>query len=293
MDDLNFTSNTVNQGAQSGTAFDAAAARKFFSSAGKEETIAAGSVIFAENKKSSRLLLQRDKMYLLVDGTVELTVQDKRVGIVQQGEIFGEMTSITQTPRSATATAASECHLISLDDKQFQSALHDNPEFALNLMALMAKRLRSMLGAVNAKHGLSTDTEWNDSYALDKKLLARLAEELGHNAIMRYEQGKIIMQEGQTGVLMYIVQEGDVEISIQGTVVESVDAGGIFGEMALIERSPRMASATAASDCVLLAINHKAFIDLVHEDPEFGIAILTAIGERARFILSQVANQAA
>src|SRR5687768_18574861 len=69
----------------------AAIARAFFESAGKEETVPAGTVFFAENEKASRLLLKRDKMYLLVDGEVTLSAKGKSIGAVKIGHIFGEM----------------------------------------------------------------------------------------------------------------------------------------------------------------------------------------------------------
>ena len=288
MDDLNFTSNPDKPVSPAPASFDFAAAFDFFNSAGKEQEIAADEVIFTENQKSNRLLFQRDKMYLLLDGSVELTVNGKRVDMVQPREIFGEMASISQTPRNATATAVSTCRVISLDDKQFLSALQDHPEFALTLMALMSNRLRNRVGLLRRTEALNSVTECNESSTLNKKLLANLANELDDNATIHFEQDKIIMQEGQAGALMYIVLEGDVNISIQGSVVEVVGPGGIFGEMALIERTPRLASAVAASDCTLLAINHSAFINLVKENPEFGVAILSAIGERARFMISRL-----
>lgn len=290
MDDLDFTATTDKTPASDSVSFDPAAALDFFESAGRKEEIAAGEIIFVENTKSSHLLFQRDKMYLLLDGSIQLTVQGEKAGAVQKGEIFGEIASITQTSRSATATATSNCRVISLDDKQFKDALQEKPEFALTLMALMAARLRNMVRVVNRIEALDSDTEWNESFALNKNLLADLAEELGDSATMRYEQGKTIMHEGQAGVLMYIVLEGSVTISIQGTVVEMVGTGGIFGEMALIDRSMRVASASAQTDCSLLAINHGAFLGLVKDNPEFGVAILSAIGERARYMISQLSS---
>lgn len=293
MHDLDFTISTDKSEVPASSNFDSAAALDFFKSAGKELNMPAGEIIFTENQKSSRLLFQRDKMYLLLDGTVELTANGNQVDIVQQGEIFGEMAAISQTPRNATATTKSQCHLISMDDKQFENALRDKPEFALTLMTLMANRLRNMVGLLNTNHALTPDIAHHDSFALSRNLLANLASELGDSSSMSCEQGKIIMQEGQAGALMYIVLEGSVLISIQGTDVEMVGPGGFFGEMALIERTKRMASATAASDCSLLAINHNAFINLVKDNPEFGVAILSAIGERVRLMISHLVNGAA
>jgi CRP-like cAMP-binding protein len=60
----------------------------------------------------------------------------------------------------------------------------------------------------------------------------------------------------------------------------------MFGEMALISRGERVASATARTDCVLLTINRNVFLDLVGTHPRFAISLLGAVGDRARFVAS-------
>ena len=281
MNELNFTIPASN------SSQDAAVALEFFNSAGSEEHVAPGKIIFTEGEKGNRLFLQRDKMYLLLEGEVVLTIKEKPVGTVRKGEIFGEMASITHTTRSATATAKTECRLIALDDRQFQAALCEKPEFALVLMGIMAGRLRKMIARLNESGVLSADEEWNESRVFDKKLLANLVNELGDSARTNYMRGNVIMQEGQVGVLMYVVLEGRVAISIHNHVVEKIGTGGIFGEMALIGRTGRLASAIAETDCSLLSINRNVFLDMVRYNPAFGVALLSAIGERVRFMASR------
>jgi CRP-like cAMP-binding protein len=265
--------------------YDARLALKSFESAGKMKNVAAGQVIFAENQKGNPLLLQRDHMYFLLDGLVDLSVNKAHVGMVRKGEIFGEMTLITGMPRTATATAKEDCRLVSLDKGQLQSALQAAPEFGLLLMSIMITRLRDTLGQLNAK--LPGDDALKDSAIFDRKLLDKLADELGDGARVRYPADKVIMQEGQAGVLMYVVLEGAVDIAIQNKVVGRIGPGGMFGEMALISRGERVASATARTDCALLTINRNVFLDLVSAHPRFAISLLGAVGDRARFIASQ------
>src|SRR5713101_9114709 len=128
---------------------DPAMAMEFFSSSGKTETDAKGATIFAENEKGSRLLLRRDKMYLLLDGEVSLIAKNKVIAKIGKGEIFGELASISDMPRSATAVANLPCRLIALDDGQFQGALRKKPEFALMLMSVMIRRIRDALARRN------------------------------------------------------------------------------------------------------------------------------------------------
>jgi len=256
-----------------------AVARTFFESAGKEESVASGTVFFSENEKASRLLLKRDKMYFLLEGQVALLAKGKQIGAPKVGEIFGEMAAISDSPRSATAVAKSACRVISLDDKGFAAALSKKPEFALMMLGTMIMRLRGMIARLS---GIPSTAEMKDSRVFDKNLLNQMIQGLGDQAVVRYEKGKIIMIAGQAGALMYVVTEGRVAISIRGAVVDRVGPGGIFGEMALIDQSPRAANAVAEADCALLAINRNVFLNLVKSEPRFGIALLSATAERLR-----------
>ncbi len=258
-----------------------AVARAFFESAGKEESVEAGEVFFSENEKASRLLLKRDKMYFLLEGQVALVAKGKQIGAPKVGEIFGEMAAISDSPRSATAVAKSACRVISLDDKGFSAALQKKPEFALMMLGTMTMRLRAMIAQLS---GVPSAAEAKESRVFDKNLLGQMIDGLGEHALVRYDKGKIIMVAGQAGALMYVVTEGRVAISIRGAVVERVGPGGVFGEMALIDQSPRAANAVAETDVALLAINRNVFVSLVKSTPTFGIALLSATAERLRNI---------
>lgn len=255
-----------------------AVARAFFESAGKEEQAAAGTVFFSENQKGG--LFKKDRMYFLVEGQVGLFTQGKPIGTIRAGQIFGEMAAITESPRSATAAAHTPCTVISLDDKGFNAALQKKPEFALMMLGMLIQRLRGMMAKLS---GVPSAGDVKDSpRVFDKTLLASLAQGLGDQAQQRYDRGKVIMVAGQTGALMYVVLEGKVAISIRGAVVQYVGPGAVFGEMALIDQSPRAANAAAEADTILLGINRQVFLNLIKSDPTFGASLLTAVAERVR-----------
>ena len=287
MDDLDFSKGGRKPpaGPQPVPIYNPAIARAFFESAGRVESVPAGTRLFGENEKASRILLKRDKMYLLLDGEVELSSRGKPLGKVKPGEIFGEMAAISESPRSAGATATRESRVISLDDKQFQAALGKKPEFALMLMSIMISRLRGMLSRLT---GIPAAGAGKETSVFDKGLLGSLARGLGQSAAVRYERGKVIMVQGQVGNLMYVVQEGRVAITLRGSVIERVGPGGLFGEMALVDQSPRLANANAETDCTLLAMNRSVFLNLVKADPLFGVSLLTAIAERVRSTAGQL-----
>jgi CRP-like cAMP-binding protein len=269
------------QAAAPAPVYNPAIARDFFATAGKEEQVSAGTKLFTENEKASRILLKRDKMYLLLEGQVGLTAKGKPVGSVKVGEIFGEMAAISESPRSATAVAHTDCRVLSVDDKQLNAGLQSKPEFALMLMSIMINRLRGMISRLLGTPAAAADAA-KETRVFDKAMLSTLAKGLGEQGTVRYERGKVIMVQGQAGAFMYVVLEGRVAITLRGTVVERVGPGGVFGEMALVDQGARTANANAEADCVLLAINRQIFLNLVKADPTFGVSLLTAIAERVR-----------
>ena len=151
--------------------YNAAMAMEFFRTAGKPEKAPKGEVIFAENEKGGGFL-KRAKMYLVLSGDVSLSVGGKVIGLVRTGEIFGEMASIGQSTRSATATALQDCSLLGLDDKQFKEGLQKKPEFALMMMGLIIARLRAAVARLGEAKGGASNTQPADFQMLDKKLVS-------------------------------------------------------------------------------------------------------------------------
>ena len=261
--------------------FNVGQAMEFFRTAGKAESFAPGATIFAEEEKAGMLSLKRDKMYLLISGEVAMQVQGKTIGTVRVGEVFGEMAAIARAARTATAVATTACTVVGLDDKQFLAALQQKPEFALSMMGVLNARVRATIQRLQASRTLHAG-EAKETEVFDRKVLANLVQTLGDKAKTSYVAGKMIMQEGSVGNVMYIVLEGRVIISIKGGVVGRVGTGGVFGEMALVDQSPRTANALAETDCTLLAINREAFLYLVKTSPVFGSSLLAGIAARAK-----------
>jgi len=272
------------------SAYDPAVAHEFFRSAGKVQEALKGAVIFTENRKGIPLLLMPTRIFLLVEGEVGVFAKDEHIASIAPGEVFGEMAAMGGLPRSATAVAMSHCKLIGLDDAQFDKALRRRPAFALMLMSVMANRLRDNIARVGPA-ALPPDSGWREAAALDSQLLADLVHVVGEAAKFRYPAGKLIMREGERGVALYAVLDGRVAISIGESVVEKVGPGGVFGEMSLVDRQPRLASAAAETDSTLLAISRHQFLHLVKQSPKFGSALLKAVGERAGFMASRLPRQ--
>jgi len=286
MDELDFSKPAGKPAGPPPPPVNLAASLDFFRSAGVAENVDTGTNIFVEDEKAGMFSFKSRKMYLLLEGEVNLIAANRLIGVVRAGEIFGEMAAISESPRSATAQAMSACQLMSLDEKQFHSALRQKPEFALMLLGVMIARLRATLARLSGMP--SAPAALKETRVFDKAMLSALAKGLGDPALVRYERGKVIMVQGQTGAFMYVVLEGRVAISLRGATVERVGPGGVFGEMALVDQAARAANAAAQTDCVLLAINRTVFMNLVKSDPTFGVSLLAATAERLRSVAAGV-----
>ena len=268
--------------------YDPKLALEFFSSTGMVENKPAGKPIFTEKEKAGGLFSKGPRMYLLLDGDIGLMMSNRFLGSIKPGQVFGELAVVADLPRSATAVAKIDCSVISLDEKQFHSALQKKPEFALMLMSIMVQRLRESMAKLGA--GTTTaGTPANRGGVLDPKAVDELAKELGAQTA-GFEQGRVIMSAGAVGAFMYVVTQGRVAISVGASVVEHVGPGGIFGEMALVERSARAATVTAETDCLLLPISRADALKLVEVKPLFGASLLRSIAERMYQVAQQVAR---
>jgi CRP/FNR family transcriptional regulator, cyclic AMP receptor protein len=98
----------------------------------------------------------------------------------------------------------------------------------------------------------------------------------------RFEAGAVIFAEGDPGDRIYVVREGTVALSAGGQLLEEVAPGGVFGELALIDSSPRSATATAATDCDLVALDERAFLFHVSQTPFFALNVMRVLAGRLR-----------
>ena len=97
-----------------------------------------------------------------------------------------------------------------------------------------------------------------------------------------FSAGQHIFTTGQPGDVMYVIKEGEVEVVINGKVVDTVGPGGILGEMALIDKRPRSATAIAKTDCKLVSVNEQRFQRLVQQTPHFAIQVMKVMAQRLR-----------
>lgn len=97
-----------------------------------------------------------------------------------------------------------------------------------------------------------------------------------------FERGQRIFAQGESGKTMYVVHEGEIELLVNGQLVEKVGPGGVLGEMGLIDASPRSATAVARTDCTLIPVNQQRFKLLVQHTPDFALQLMRIMAGRLR-----------
>jgi CRP-like cAMP-binding protein len=110
---------------------------KYFRNSEDAQTFRAGQIVFTEGDPGNM-------MYAILEGEVDIMVGDQVVGIIPAGSIVGEMALIDHSPRSATAVARTECRLVPIDERRFLFMVQQTPNFSLDVMRIMAARLRDM-----------------------------------------------------------------------------------------------------------------------------------------------------
>jgi CRP/FNR family transcriptional regulator, cyclic AMP receptor protein len=96
--------------------------------------------------------------------------------------------------------------------------------------------------------------------------------------------GEFLFREGDDADGLYIVQRGALRIISGSTVYETVQAGGIVGEMAIIDERTRSASVIAGTYCELLEIDVGEFLSLVATKPSFALTVMRVMARRLRIM---------
>lgn len=100
--------------------------------------------------------------------------------------------------------------------------------------------------------------------------------------LKRFEPGERIFVSGDEGSVMYAVRSGSVSILSAGEVLETVRPGETFGELSLIDGSPRGANAVAREETEVAVIDERAFNYLVERNPAFALDLMRRLARRLR-----------
>lgn len=132
------------------------------------------------------------------------------------------------------------------------------------------------------KPELLADVELFEHLGKDDR--ARLAEFIDFRQLAA---GETLFQTGEPGESLYVVKSGEVELFIKDTAGQKIllaiaGVGEVFGELALLDRGPRTATAFALADTELLELDRDDLLLLFHKSPNAALRLLAAMGHMTR-----------
>jgi CRP/FNR family transcriptional regulator, cyclic AMP receptor protein len=99
---------------------------------------------------------------------------------------------------------------------------------------------------------------------------------------VRLAPGDVLFKEGERGDAMFVLLEGTMDIMVGDKVVENSQRGAIIGELALIDQSPRGATAVARGPARLARVDQRRFHFLIQQNPFFATHVMKELADRLR-----------
>ncbi|MGH7622896.1 MAG: Crp/Fnr family transcriptional regulator [Gemmatimonadaceae bacterium] len=115
----------------------------------------------------------------------------------------------------------------------------------------------------------------------------------GQALFVEEEKAKSGLFGSRNAARMYYVIEGEVALTHRGRPLDTVEAGEVFGEMAVVSERPRSATATAKSDTVAISLDRAALQESLGRAPEFALMLMSVMFDRLRFLAARLATRKA
>jgi CRP-like cAMP-binding protein len=206
-----------------------------------------------------------DRLYLLLDGSAEISIDGRETRRLGSGAWFGEVALLRDSARTATVTMTSDAGLAFLERHHFLRALSCNADAEQSALSTLS----DLVGIDDEPAATSPRTgrpvEQDAALALAKlPLLAQapasvVSDLVKHTAQIDAAEGDVVYSEGDAADAVYVVLSGTLTVSIESEDVRDITAGDWFGDLAVLRRSNRSATVRGSTPAVLLAIEADAF----------------------------------
>lgn len=107
-----------------------------------------------------------------------------------------------------------------------------------------------------------------------------------------YQNGEIIIKQGDSGNCMYVIQSGEVEVlrDMDGKEIRLAirKSGDFFGEMALFSREVRSATIKALGNTRVLTVDRKNLLSSIQKDPSLAFRIIETLSKRIRDLSEEI-----
>ena len=261
----------------------------------RTKTFNRGDIIFDQNSYGA-------EMHYIKEGEVTAIVDGIDLAILGAGEIFGEMSLFYNIKRTATIKANKDNTKIGiLPRDEFEDILLNNRKFAYDLIYRLFNILPQRLRNLNEKYSLAI-TSLRGFLESDLERVKRLEDIITDSKSLKtslpnlslddieslftekraFEQYEEIFAEGDTGDGAYFILDGRVSVitfakDFKEIVLGELEAGQIFGEMALIDDKPRSASVIPITTCKVAFMPKKQFEYLIQIKSDLAYRFMSSV----------------
>lgn len=214
----------------------------------RSERVSAGQAIIRQGEPGN-------KFYIISEGHIEAITSQPNGAVevvrrMNRGEYFGELALLNDAPRNATCRATAPSELLSLNRKDFDALVRDR--FALREKVDAALRRVELLRRIPLFQDMDAGQLQEVAAALEERV---------------YEAGETLIQQGETGDTLFIIESGRVQVTVTRDGVEWPVAergpGEYVGEIALLMKAPRVATVRSVSATRVQVLAKDAFDHLI------------------------------
>jgi CRP-like cAMP-binding protein len=243
-------------------------------------------------------------MYVIVAGRVRVHQEAHHLNDLEAGDVFGELALLEPQPRTASVTAIAETRLLRLDQRPFNELIEERSEITRGIIKVLSRHLRDSVrellvlrGAVGGADAPppSPPVEAESTLTLVEKIMTLkrvdlfrgspdhvLAEIAASLTELLLPAGQTIFYKGTPGDCMYLVVAGELRVHDGPHTLNHLADGDVFGEMALLDSAPRLASVTALAETRLLRLDQAPFYEIVEARPEVARGMIRVLAHHLR-----------
>ncbi len=249
-----------------------------------------------------------DCMYAVRSGAVAVVLDcggpdETKLTELRAGQYLGEMGLLDSAPRSATAVSLSDDTVLErIAESDFQAFFDENPELLLSMLQQMSSRLRRVTrdyagacrpkrpGRISALRSATALPRHSPAMKALRPPMALTNERRGVHTVNNrtFSLGDIIFRQQDPSDLMYEICRGRVGIFLDyetenQKMIADLSDGQFFGEMGVIEGSPRSATAVSLADGTLLRpVTEDELPAFLRENPDRLLALMRQLSARTR-----------
>lgn len=226
----------------------------------------AGTIIFEQGDEP-------DNFYIITRGVVEVLHQppdalDELIDVLGPGDYFGEVGLVRRSRRMATVRAKTDVDVMSMDYATFGNWIDSSPVVAAEIDSVIEDRL---LVAFEWPEPLPEDEEPGMLQYLEKPEGPE-EESLPEETTELFQKGEVILRQGAAPDKFYIIIDGFVTVSHtlsdgREQTIAHLTSGDYFGEIGLLDGTPRIATVTALTKVKLLAFDRDTFKSWMNKSP--------------------------